>query len=252
MALPTHAGDRDYISDVTTERNDHYSEVFLFLEPPPPVKPLQSVIFNPQLSKEFRDKYWETFGQDDTDSIAYQHGDFETFDNNKGAVSSVETLSAARENFAGYMMKRLAEWHLDNYIKSDPSARPLYELKEQLKNVEVNVTKETKLEMQYNLAGNTLDMIYNNPVCDSKLSIEMDPGSIGPAPVQDEKLILVRPLRETWKVQNTWTTIDARSKLEFIKQYTPHLSSTYGASAAYGGSSFSGESRLALGMTYSF
>lgn len=251
LSLPVRAAVHGYVDDVRAERNERYHEVFLFSEPPVRMKPLHDIIFNVELSREFKEKYREKFGQNDTESISYQQTDYSRLEANK-ATTAVVKENSTRRAFAEYMMKRLTEWHVDHYIKSEPAMRPVYEVKQKLQKVEVRVNKETKLEARYELAGNTLDLILENPYCDSKWTIEMDPSAFGPSSVEDNKVTLGRPLTTSLRAENVWSEKEGRSKIELIRSHTPRLSSSYGVSAAYKETEFSGESRLALGMTYSF
>jgi hypothetical protein len=241
-----------YVQDVRKEREERFYEIFLFAEPPVREKSLSDKIFNEEISRDFRQRYREKFGTIDTESIAYQRTDYErlnAFRNDQRA----ETKNNERKNFADYMMKRLAETHVDNYIKSEPAMRPLYDVKEKLKKMEVRVTKKTKLEARYSLAGNVLDLILENPYCDAKWVIEMDPGTVGPAPIKENTLVLSQPLTSTWRAENRWQDREGRTSGELIKSHTRLFSTTYGLSAAYkAGGETARDSRIAFGLGYSF
>lgn len=244
-----------YVTDTRSERDERFYEIFLFAEPPPSQKPLSDVIFNVELSREFKERYRSEFGAVDTESLNYQHNDtnrFDAFDNNRGYSAEVIQQSDKRRSFANYMMKRLMEWHIDNYIKSEPSMRPVYELKEKMKKVEVKVTKETKLEMRYSLAGNIIELMIENPYADSILEIDMDPGTVGPSEVQDQKFISRRPLTRTLTFQNTVFDRDGRERMELIKTHTSMFSTLYGIDTAYKSGDSPRDSRLIAGLSYSF
>ena len=248
-ATPPHG----YVADVQLEKNESFYEIFLFQEPPPKVTPLRDVIFNPELSREFREKYRDKFGSVDTDSLNYTRTDYDRLDLNKAYLRDVETQNDERRSFADYMIKRLFEWHLDNYVKSEPAMRPVYEAKQKLQKIEVKVNKETKLDMKYSLAGNTFDIDVINPYLDSRLMIQMDPGSIGPAPIQEEKLVLGKPLTTSLRVENTTYDHEGRSRLALIKTHRNRITTNYEISAAYkGGGNTPRDSRVAWGLGYSF
>ncbi len=247
----TLASDGSYLTDVQGERQQRFYEIFLFAEPPPKVRPLHALIFNSQLSKEFKEKYREKFGQADTESISYQRTDYSRLEANK-SMKSTEEKNQARRAFSEYMMKRLMEWHLDNYVKSEPAMRPVFEAKEKLKKVELRVTKDTKVEGRYDLAGNTMDFIYENSVCDTKWTVEMDPSSFGPGSVVENKVIFGRPVNSRLRAENRWTSLGGRSEAELIRSHTERLVSTYTVSAAYKATQKTGETRIAAGLSYSF
>lgn len=242
-----------YLSDVAAERGERFYEIFLFTEPAPRTARLSDAIFNRELSKEFQDKYRDKFGTLDTESIAYKQTDFSRLDENKGNNQKLETQSAERKVFAEYMVKRLAEWHVDNYIKSEPAMRPVYEAKERLKKIEVKVTKETKLEARYSFAGNILELIYDNPICDLRVISEMDPSAFGPTSPRENTYILKRPITTSLRAENSWTQTEGRGKLDFIKVHRSGMSTSLGMSAAYkAGGVTPRDSRLSMGLGYSF
>lgn len=254
FVLPWSAGatvPQGYVQDVRKEREERFYEIFLFAQPPPVEKSLHDKIFNEELSREFRGRYRDKFGTVDTDAIAYQRTDFERLDAYR-STTAAEAKNNERRSFADYIMKRLVETHVDNYVKSEPTMRPIYEAKEKLKKMEVRVNKETKLEARYSLAGNILDLLLENPYCDARLSIEMDSGTVGPAPVKEQILIVSRPLSSTWRAENRWFDRDGRVYGEFIKSHTSRFSTTYGVNAAFKDGENERDSRLAFGLGYSF
>ena len=242
-----------YITDVQTEREQRFYEIYIFTTPPPAKANLKDTIFNPQLSKEFRDKYRETFGQVDTDSIVYQHSDFNALDQNRGVVQQTEAQYQDRRNFANYMMKRLVEWHVDNYFKTDPTMRPVYELKDKLSHVEVTVAQEVKVNAQYNLSGNTLDVVAKNPYLDeSKLSLEMNPTAFGPASVIETRIRLGNNVSKTVRYNFSATLTDGIATLERVKQLGAWaLSNSVSMFFKQGGTS-TREGRLMTGISRAF
>ena len=246
-----------YVSDITKEKAERYKEIFLFVRPNAPKQPLLESIFNLQLSKEFRDKYREKFGQLDTESIVYQSGARSSADplSNDLNRDSEEAIARQKDRraFGEFMVKRLAEWHTDNYFKSEPNMRPVYELKEKLSKVDVRVTKTTKLEVRYELSSNNLDFIVDNPYLESKVSLEMDPGSIGPSRVQENRIWLGKNLTQKTRVKNTWATIDGLTTLEFIFLHHSRLSTSVGSTAKYSSRGRAeGATRYLVGMNYLF
>jgi len=249
---PAGAVPHGYVQDVEKERQERFYEIFLFAQPPPREKPLSEVIFNAELSNEFKLRYRQRFGQLDTESIMYQRTDYERLDSFR-ANPAAESKSAERRAFADYMIKRLFEFHVDNYVKSEPAMRPVYEAKEKLKKVEVRVNKQTKLEGRYSLAGNTLDVILENAYCDSKWIIEMDRGSFGPAPIRENTVVIGKSLTSRLRIDSTTQDREGRSRLEITKAHTAQLATMYGVSAAYkGGGASPRDSRIAWGFGYTF
>lgn len=247
-----------YVSDVKLERQEKFREVFLFVKKPTAEKKLWDSIFNPQLSKEFRDKYREKFGQLDSESIVYQRSQTTSFDPVRDNFNSTDVRVAEQQRerraFAEYMTKRLAEWHVDNYFKNEPSMRPVYELKETLSHMDVKVTKETKLEIQYNLTQNNIDFILSNPYLDeTKMSVEMDPHSLGPSGTQENRLKLAKQLTPRTRLNNNWATIDGLTTFELLTRQTPVLTTSMAVTAKYSSNGRAeGATRYLVGMSYSF
>jgi|GEM_PF-3464366 len=190
-----------YTDDVETERAQRFYEVYLFA-PPPPQSNLKDAIFNP-LTKEFQTRYIEKFGVVDSDSLNYRPMNYSSFDSNGGASLQVQQASDDRKDFGNYMIRRLMEYHVDNYVKTDPQMRPLYETKQKLQDVKVQVNDNIKLNLQYNFSSNIADFYVNNPWVESKISFEMAPGGFGPGNVQEYRIWLNKQLSKTLRWINT-------------------------------------------------
>lgn len=241
-AYPAHQ--KGYIQNVKAEKEIQFYEVFLFAEPAVKEKPLSEVIFNTELSKEFRNRYREKFGTLDTDSIAYQRDDYSRLDLFR-ANPQAEDKNSERHRFADYMVKRLVEWHLDHYIRSEPNLAPVYELKEKLKKVEVKVDKETKVEARYSFAENILDIIVDNKYFDeTKISLDLDR--------HVNSLLIGKSINSRNRIENLTWEGDGRSQLQWIKNLTNNLSTTYAISAAYKEGSSPRDTRIASGFGYRF
>ncbi|MFN7453217.1 MAG: hypothetical protein ACK5RO_01020 [Pseudobdellovibrionaceae bacterium] len=204
-----------YTQDIQKEKADRFYEVYLFSYRPAPERNLHQQIFSP-LTSEFKLKYREVFGQVDAESISYQPANFGMLDNFKGYNSAAEEENKKRKTFAEYMTKRLFEHHVDNYFKNDPTMRPVYEAKEKLSNINVQVNQSFKFNFRYKLSGNTLDINVLNPWIDSKLTLEMNPRSFGPSSPLEERLWLGKNLERNWRLQSNIAQKDGVLKVESI------------------------------------
>lgn len=253
-ALPTFAKQaiaNGYIEDVAQERSEHFIEIYLLATPNPADRNLQAEIFNAKLSKEFRDRYQEKFGQMDTDSIIYQPTKFSMMDENRGAVENIELENEKRQAFAEYMTKRLSEYHVDNYFKSQPNMRAVYEAKERLQNIKVQVNKDVRLNAQYSLAGNILDVVFENPWLDSKLSLEMNPASFGPSNVQESRVWLGKKLSKHTRINSNAAFTDGIGLIELIRSFRGGWTASVGASSFFRNAGTSErEHKMLLGMSH--
>lgn len=253
MAQASPIVENGYTYDVQSEKDERFYEIFLFIRPPSKQTDLKEVIFNRELSKEFKDKYREKFGQLDSESIIYQPTKFSVLDENRGAILSVEKSNNDRKVFGEYMLKRLSEWHIDNYFKTDPTMRPVYELKEKLSNLEVKVNKETKVNIRYSLSDNTADIIVDNPYVDAKLTLQMNPRQFGPGNIEEQKLVIEKQLEPKLRL-NTWATYnDGIASAEIIRALKWNWSTSFRTTAAFKpGSPSPRESHYRVGIGHSF
>ena len=241
-----------YVSDVGAEKSQRFQEVYMYA-PSIQEKSLQEEIFNP-LSKEFKEKYREKFGQTDTESIVYQPTKFSTFDENRGYVPKIEEENEKRKAFAEYMTKRLMEYHVDAYMRTQPSMAPVMEFKEQIQNVKVEVNESVKLNMQYNFAGNTADFVIDNPWCESKVTLEMNTSSFGPSETEETRIWINKDLNKKLKLNTDTTLSDGIAHVEFVRQFQKlNFSTMMGASAPFkeGGKSIR-ETKFLVGFAHSW
>lgn len=241
-----------YVSDVEGEKSERYVEVYLYAPQLQKEKTLHEMIFSP-LTKEFRSRYEEKFGKLDPDSILYQNSFRESKDN-RGNSAELERLNLERRTFAEYMTRRLTEYHFDNYMNTKPELRPIMEVKEKIQNVKVEVSKDTRLNIQYNFAANIIDLVLDNPYCDSKLALEMDPKAFGPGKMNESRLMLAKKLTTTINTRLHVTNTEGTVYSDISKAIPKYYMSTYlGARAAYkAGGTLPRETLYLIGFTHSY
>jgi len=229
--VPVSAATNDgYLSNIEAERQERFYEVYLFIPHLHKEPSLQEMIFSP-LTKEFKEKYRLAFGEIDTSSISSRSQSMGGI--NVNPVVAEQDIQK-RKIFAEYMTKRLLEHHVDNYMKTQPQMRPVLEVKEKIQNVKVEVTKEVRLNIQYNFAGNTADFIVDNPYCDSKFSLEMDPRAFGPTEVRESRAWLSRPLNSSIRANTNVAVNDGIAYGDLTKSFARYqLATTLGLSAPF-------------------
>ncbi len=237
LALGSTTPHLGYISDVGQERQNSFYEVLLNVNLAKEKVSLREAIWNPTLSKEFKVQYRERFGQIDTSS---------------GDQQTTETENQKRKDFAEYMIKRLSEFHVDDYFKNEPNVRPIYEAKEKLSNIQVQVSEQTRLQMKYSLAGNVIDFVIHNPYCESRVSLEMDSHSFGPTSPQETRLWLGKQITSSLRIQSQTTQQDGISALELARTFRS-WTQTIGFSSPFKAEGTSPrENRFALGFGHVF
>lgn len=221
-AIPV-GGRPGYLQSVAKERNLTEEEFVLVPPPPPPATASMIMgrpIFDAKLSREFQTRYEEKFGRTDAERIYNTNNQFALYDYPSGKQETVEAHEKNQMKFANYMLRRLTEHHADQYAKSNPDIRPIYELKDRISNVNVQVRKGYKMHIKYSYSGNFLDIRMDNPYdVDTKLSMQMSDG-FGPGHIERTILSLVYPISEKTSIaahqewdQSAGTTLIGTRKL---------------------------------------
>lgn len=162
-----------YTSNPKEERNKRDIEMVM-LDEPPPLPPVRDIIFNEKLSKEFQQQYEYRFGKSQAEQVLNSPGRSDGYTYYTGQSVTLQDYQLYQRQFAEYMGRRLTEYHVDNWVKNDPQLRPVYELKDKVSNLNVEVKKGYKLNWRYNFAGPSMDATIKNPYdVDVKVRAEM-------------------------------------------------------------------------------
>lgn len=193
-----HYGPHSGYLETTKGERDTQVEDMILVQPPESLGPtLRERIFNDKLSKEFRDRYEEKFGRTEVERIYHSPNRYTYYDDVYGFDGSVQDMNDERRRFGEFMIRRLAEYHVDSYAKSDPSVRPLWEAKERLSQVKLEVSR-FRFDVKYSISGNTLDVNAVNPwLSTSRVRLHMNSGAFGPGPVEETIVSLGRNLTNT-------------------------------------------------------
>jgi hypothetical protein len=163
-----------YLFEVKEERNKRDLEMVMLPQPKRPPKPLQEVIFNEKLSKEFQQQYEYRFGQSQAEQVLNTVARSDDYNYYTGRNVTVQEYQKYQRQFAEYMGRRLVEYHVDNWAKNDPDFRPVYEFKDKVSNLNVTVKKGYKVRWKYNFAGPNMEVKVENPYdVDVKVRMEM-------------------------------------------------------------------------------
>lgn len=247
------ASQNGYVVDVESEKEEQYYEVYLA----PPQGQLKvdyrNKIFNRELTREFQNRYHERFGYIDTDGLNYAANQFTQFNENRGRVAALEQSVIKRRAFGEYMIRRLGEWHIDNYFKSEPSMRQVYELKEKYSNMQVEVAPSAKLDMHYSFSDNSAEFVLQNPYCDAKWRAEMDPKAFGPSSIQENRIYIGRKLNARHYFRTTIVTADGLAKAEWWNKLAFGLSTTFYVTSPFKSEGYSRrESSIGTAVQHNF
>jgi hypothetical protein len=190
-----------YVMDVEYEQTSRTEEFNIFATPPSEKKrDLKGLIFDRKLSKEFRYRYEQQFGRSSVEQNVTNPSRFDEYFYRTSVGVTLEEDSRRKSLFGEYMTKRLAEHHIDQYAKSTPELKRVYELKDRLSKVNVEVKKGYKVDMNYSLSGNFFQVRLKNPLdMDARIFMQMDPQAFGPGAVIDTRLTLGAKLNRYWR-----------------------------------------------------
>lgn len=160
-----------YVEDLQIEKRQAATKPLWLPSPPPPESaPLKDVIFAESISSELVTRYEEKFGHTQAEQLLNfsTSNQFESVRTPQGAYVTAVQANDAQRQYGEFMMRRLAEWHMDNYVKNDRQMKPVYELKQKMSKVEVEVAPGVSFQSNYSFSGNSLDMVMKNPYVETK------------------------------------------------------------------------------------
>ncbi len=159
-----------YVSSVQDEKNDDGIEIPFISPPAITTVPIKEKIFNSEISRELQNRYEDKFGRTEAERVYNSPNKDSYYEDLYMLNGTRQQADDQKRAFGNYMMARLVEYHTDRYLKSDPTARPIYEAKERLSKVRVEV-QEVKIDAKYDLAGNTVDVMAKAPWFNTKLTV---------------------------------------------------------------------------------
>lgn len=243
-----------YLATAERERDVKFDEMTV-LEPPPALIPgtLNERLFNPKLTREFREQYEQKFGRTQAEQVFNSPNRFTYFNDLYGFRGTPEELDAEKRRYGDFVLRRLLEYHIDNYAKESPRLRPAWEAKERVKEFKVEVGK-FRFDAQYSIAGNTFDLNMPNPYFPMmRMRLQMDPGAFGPAPVNETTLSVGRPLAPSVFAEGHYAATDGTLAFILRKSFTPFLDGTLSESTFVKDQGTSiRESKYLAGLSYIF
>jgi hypothetical protein len=215
-----------YIESTLGERGSQSSDLQIIDELPSEGPSIQDYIFNAQLTHEFQEKYNDKFGRTDAEHI-FRSQNRTSYYNDVWFKGTPEEYNEQRRQFADYMLKRLAEYHVDNYLKTNPSARGIYELKEKVSSVNVQV-QSFQFDLRYEIAGNTADLVVKNPYLKtSKVRLQMNPGALGPSNIDETIVTLGTDITKTLSFETFYSMPLNNVSFVTTKGLSPGLAATF-------------------------
>ncbi|MGE0526969.1 MAG: hypothetical protein AB7G93_04090 [Bdellovibrionales bacterium] len=239
-----------YTFEVAEEKNKRDVEMVMLEEPKDDRKPLTEVIFNEKLSREFQRQYEYRFGQTQAEQVINSPGRTDEYTYYSGANVTIQEYQKQQQKFAEYMGRRLTEFHVDNWAKKDPDFRPVYEMKDRVSNLNVQVKKGYKVKWKYNFAGPNMDLSVENPY-DIEARMRMEMSGIVSSPT--EVIYTVGyPVTKKVRVTALHKQIDGIYQLVGTRQLTKTLSTSLTGSIDTAAAGLSVQQNLILiGLSWS-
>lgn len=212
-----------YTTEIQAERTEVVTEMST-IELPPKSPPLQTQIFDEKLTKDFRERYEQKFGRTEAERVYYSPNRFTYYNDLYSFKGSPEEEDVEKRAYANYMVKKLAEYHVENYMKSDPKTKSVWEAKERISQANVS-SGNYKMKARYDLVGGKADIEVINPFVDTKATLEMSGSK-----VEEALLVLRRPIIETVSIEGRWKHIEGILAFITTKTFSPTLSAHITAS----------------------
>lgn len=143
-----------YLFDVSDERQQVSKEVII-VPPGENVMPVTrtDAIFTEKMTKEFSSEFRLRFGFTEFEQLEFTSNRFVSGGDN-GRLVPVDEFIDKQEAFGQYMMRELAEYHVDNYLKSNRNTQVVYKAKEAISNVVVEAPSGYKVKFRYKISSN--------------------------------------------------------------------------------------------------
>lgn len=216
-----------YLATTENERATRSKEMVV-LQPPPPLVQgsINERLFNPKLTREFREQYEQKFGRTQVEQVFNSPNRYSYSYDLYGFRGTPEELDAEKRRYGDFVLRRLLEYHVDNYAQRSPRLRPAWEAKERLKEFKVEVG-EVRLDAQYSIAGNTFDLNMPNPYFPmTRVRLQMDPAAFGPSTVDETVVSIGRSLTPSTFVESHYAASDGTLAFILRKAFTPSFGGT--------------------------
>ena len=215
-----------YVAAAETEKDVEYVDM-IPIAPPPDLPSFNQRIFNDSLLKEFRDRYEEKFGRTEVERVYNSPNKYSYYNDLYGFKGTAQEMDLERRRYGDFVLRRLLEYHVDNYAKNDPKVRPVWEAKERLKDIRVQIHK-IRIDFNYSIAGNTLDVNLYNPYFPlARTRVQMDPAIFGPADVKETTFSIGRPLTVKTSAEVHYALTDGLLSLIQRRSLTPALGCSF-------------------------
>lgn len=213
--LKSHPG---YLQSVEGERYRVAKEVVIIPQQESGEASLRDKIFSDKLTVEFKQRYEDRFGRTQVEQLTNVSSRYYELEKLSETNRTVVENQEEQERFGSYMVKRLTEYHVDQYMQNNPAARPVYQLKERVSNLDLQVKKDYKVRFKYSLSSGDLDIRLDNPQnIDNRISIR---GS------NETAIVLGYPVTKTISINSDYIIENNNTVLSGVKRLNNNWSTS--------------------------
>lgn len=223
-AEPSYYGHHHGYTFEVKEEKDRHDVEMVMLDPPPPLESKPRVIVNEKLTREFQQQYEYRFGRTQTEQVLNSPSRQDSYTYYTGESLTIQDYTRYQRQFAEYMARRLTEYHVDNFVKTDPTLRPVYELKDRVGRLDVTVKKGYNVKWRYNFAGPSMDITVENPY-EIDFRIRMEMGGIISKP-SEYIWTASYPINKRVSVSGVYKQTDGLYQVVFSRKVNSHVSTT--------------------------
>ena len=206
-----------YTAEVQNERTEVISEMAMIEAPTPLGPPLKDQIFDEKLTKDFKERYEQKFGRTEAERVYNSPNRFTYYTDLYTFRGSPEEEDIEKRAYANYMVKKLAEYHVEKYMKSDPKTKSVWEAKERISQANVG-SGSFKVKARYDLVGGKADVEIQNPLVETKATLEMT-GSR----VKESIIVLKRPITKSIALESRYKNVEGILSFVATKTFSPVL-----------------------------
>lgn len=236
-----------YIGEIQNERTEVISEMAAIEAPATLGPPLKDQIFDEKLTKDFRERYEQKFGRTEAERVYNSPNRFTYYTDLYTFKGSPEEEDIEKRAYANYMVKKLAEYHVEKYMKSDPKTKSVWEAKERISQANVS-SGSFKMKVRYDLVGGKADIEMVNPIVETKATLEMSGTQ-----VKESLIVLKKPITKKVAVESRYKNVEGILAFIATRTFTPALSVNLTASTYTNHSPISTRESLYLaGLNYVF
>ncbi len=202
-------------------------EVVPVLNPHQDSSNLNKKIFNVKLIGEFNERYRQDFGYTGIVPSRLAQNQYTQVSYLPGEQISLAEDGLRRDRYGQFIVRRLAEFHMDRYAKNSKSLKKAYEFKEVVSKYNIKIKKGYGLKINYSLVTNSMKVDLLNPFkIKASYSVQMDSSSVGPGEATEQVISLSYPVDKRTQVETHYKGVSNKLSLVGRRQLESNLEAT--------------------------